>query len=63
VRIPIKEKVAVDQAIDVAILTKPRADKLVRVAKLVGGTTTVLARVLNGFRLSSDRSITYADPD
>ena len=50
-RIPIKEKVAVDQAIDVAILTKPRVDKLVRVAKLVGGTTTVLARVLNGFRL------------
>ena len=42
---------AADQAIDVAILTKPRADKLVRVAKLVGGTTTVLARVLNGFRL------------
>ena len=25
--------------------TKPRAEKLVRAAKLVGGTTTVLARV------------------
>jgi hypothetical protein len=31
--------------IDVAILTKPRAEKLVRSAKLVGGTATVLARV------------------
>jgi len=37
--------VAADEAIDVAILTKPRGDKLVRVAKLVGGTTTILARV------------------
>jgi molybdate transport system substrate-binding protein len=41
----VEEKVAADEAIDVAILTKPRAEKLVRVAKLVGGTTTVLARV------------------
>lgn len=41
----VEEKVAADDAIDVAILTKPRADKLVRAAKLVGGTTTVLARV------------------
>jgi len=28
--------------------TKPRAGKLVRAAKLVGGTTTVLARVPTG---------------
>jgi molybdate transport system substrate-binding protein len=33
---------------DVAILTKSRAEKLVRAAKLVGGTTTVLARVAVG---------------
>ena len=39
----VEEKVAADEAIDVAILTKPRADRLVRAAKLVGGTTTVLA--------------------
>src|SRR5215472_14258942 len=38
----LEEKVAADEAIDVAILTKPRADKLVRAAKLVGGTTAVL---------------------
>jgi molybdate transport system substrate-binding protein len=41
----VEEKVAADEAIDVAILTKPRAEKLVRAAKLVGGTATVLARV------------------
>jgi len=41
----VEEKVAADEAIDVAILTKPRADKLVRAAKLVGGTTAVLAGV------------------
>jgi molybdate transport system substrate-binding protein len=41
----VEEKVAADEAIDVAILTKPRAEKLVRFAKLVGGTATVLARV------------------
>jgi molybdate transport system substrate-binding protein len=41
----VEEKVAADEVIDVAILTKPRADKLVRAAKLVGGTTIVLARV------------------
>jgi len=39
----IEEKVAADDTIDVAILSKPRADKLVRVAKLVGGTATTLA--------------------
>src|SRR5277367_5899372 len=41
----VEEKVADDEPIDVAILTKPRAEKLVRAAKLVGGTTTVRARV------------------
>src|SRR5262249_30994801 len=41
----VEEKVAADEAIDVPILTKPRAEKLVRSAKLVGGTATVLARV------------------
>jgi molybdate transport system substrate-binding protein len=41
----VDEKVAADEAIDVVILTKPRADKLVRTAKLVGGTATELARV------------------
>jgi hypothetical protein len=41
----VADKVAAEEVIDVAILTKPRADKLVRAAKLVGGTTTVLARV------------------
>jgi ABC-type molybdate transport system substrate-binding protein len=37
----VEEKVAADEGIDVAILTNPRAEKLVRVAKLVGGTTTI----------------------
>src|SRR5215472_11661235 len=41
----VDEKVGADEPIDVAILTKPRADKLVRAAKLVGGTTAELARV------------------
>jgi molybdate transport system substrate-binding protein len=41
----VEEKVAGDDAIDVAILTRPRVDKLVRTAKLVGGSVTVLARV------------------
>src|SRR5215469_852549 len=41
----VEEKVAGDGAIDVAVLTKPRAEKLVRAAKLIGGTTTGLARV------------------
>src|SRR5205823_13339450 len=40
----VEEKVtAGEDAIDVAIQTKPRADKLVRGAKLVGGTATTLA--------------------
>jgi molybdate transport system substrate-binding protein len=41
----VEEKIAADEEIDVAILTKPRADKLVGKAKLVGGTSTMLARV------------------
>jgi molybdate transport system substrate-binding protein len=41
----VEEKIAADEEIDVAILTKPRADKLVGKAKLVGGTSTTLARV------------------
>jgi len=41
----VDEKVGADEPIDVAILTKPRADKLVRAAKLVGGTAMELARV------------------
>jgi molybdate transport system substrate-binding protein len=44
----VEKEVADDQPIDVAILTKPRAEKLVHTAKLVGGTTKVLARVLIG---------------
>src|SRR5205809_2481407 len=39
----IEEKVAAEDPIDVAILTKPQVDKLVRVAKLVGGSTATLA--------------------
>jgi molybdate transport system substrate-binding protein len=40
----IEQKVVAGDEIDVAILTKPRADKLVREAKIVGGTATTLAR-------------------
>jgi molybdate transport system substrate-binding protein len=40
----VEEKVTSDDTVDVAILTKPRADKLVKNAKLVGGTATPLAR-------------------
>ena len=40
----IEEKVAADEAIDVAISAKPGVDKLVRVAKLVGGSTVTLAQ-------------------
>ena len=39
----VAQKVAADDEIDVAILTKPRVDKLVREAKIVGGTTKTLA--------------------
>src|SRR3984893_4583579 len=38
----VEQKVAADDEIDVAILTKPRVDKLVREAKIVGGTTKTL---------------------
>jgi molybdate transport system substrate-binding protein len=41
----VEEKVVADEVIDVTILTKPRADKLVCAAELIGGTYTVLARV------------------
>jgi len=39
----IEKKVAAEDPIDVAILTKSQVDKLVRVAKLVGGSTANLA--------------------
>ena len=41
----VEQKVANGEAIDVAILTKPRAEKLVHAAKLASGTVKVLARV------------------
>jgi molybdate transport system substrate-binding protein len=41
----VEEKVNADEEIDVAILSKPRADKLVGKAKLVGGTSATLTRV------------------
>src|SRR5216683_6796861 len=40
----VEQKVAAGDEIDVAILTKPRLDKLVSGAKIVGGTTRTLAR-------------------
>src|SRR5207248_10246254 len=39
----VEQKVTADDEIDVAILTKPRVDKLVRDAKIVGGSTKTLA--------------------
>ena len=39
----VEEKVAADEPVDVAILTKPRVDELVRTAKLVGGSVATLA--------------------
>src|SRR6202035_624595 len=39
----VEQKVATDEEIDVAILSKPRLDKLVNGAKIVGGTTKTLA--------------------
>jgi molybdate transport system substrate-binding protein len=47
----VEEKVAADEPIDVAILTKPRADKLIRAAKLVGGSTETLASVPIGLAI------------
>jgi len=38
----VEQKVAADDEIDVAILTRPRVDKLVREAKIVGGTMKTL---------------------
>ena len=40
----VEQKVAADDAIDVAILTKPRVDGLVKKSKMVGGSVMVLAR-------------------
>src|SRR5271169_3603399 len=39
----VEQKVTADDEIDVAILTKPRVDKLVSEAKIVGGSTKTLA--------------------
>ncbi len=44
----VEKKVAADEDIDIAILTKPRAAKLVRTAKLVGGATATLAHAQIG---------------
>jgi molybdate transport system substrate-binding protein len=44
----IEKKVAADDEIDVVILTKPRVDKLVSAAKIVGGSTQTLARAQIG---------------
>jgi len=44
----IEKKVAAGDEIDVAILTKPRVDKLVSEAKIVGGSTRTLARAQIG---------------
>ena len=44
----IEKKVAAGDEIDVAILTKPRVDKLVTEAKIIGGTTQTLARAQIG---------------
>src|SRR6516162_390510 len=44
----IEKKVAAGDEIDVAILTKPRVEKLVTEAKIVGGSTQTLARAQIG---------------
>src|SRR5215813_6686789 len=44
----IEKKVSSGDEIDVAILTKPRVDKLVREAKIVGGSTQTLAHAQIG---------------
>lgn len=41
----VEEKVAAGDSVDVAIVTKPRMDKLVRSAKVTGGTVISLAQV------------------
>jgi ABC-type molybdate transport system substrate-binding protein len=40
----VEKKVASDETIDIAILTKPGADNLVKKARIVGGTAEVLAK-------------------
>ncbi len=40
----VEQKVAADDTIDVAILAKPGSDKLVAKARIVGGSTQVLAK-------------------
>src|SRR5215472_9485651 len=47
----IEKKVAAGDEIDVAILTKPRVDKLVSEAKIVGGSTQTLARAQIGLAI------------
>ena len=44
----VEQKVAASDEIDVAILTKPRLDKLVREAKIVGGSVKTLAQAQIG---------------
>jgi molybdate transport system substrate-binding protein len=44
----VEQKIAAGDEIDVAILTKPRLDKLVREAKIVGGSVKTLARAQIG---------------
>src|SRR5215831_9771371 len=44
----IEKKISAGDEIDVAILTKPRVDKLVREAKIVGGSTQTLAHAQIG---------------
>jgi molybdate transport system substrate-binding protein len=47
----IEQKVAADDEIDVAILTKPRIDKLANQAKIVGGSTKTLASAQIGLAI------------
>ncbi len=49
----VEQKVAAGDEIDVAILTKPRLDKLVSGAKIVGGTTRTLARAEIGLAVKN----------
>jgi molybdate transport system substrate-binding protein len=71
----IEKKVAAGDEIDVAILTKPRVDKLVSEAKIVGGSAQTLARAQKGaakpdissleaFKKAvlNAKSVAYADP-
>jgi molybdate transport system substrate-binding protein len=52
----IEKKVAADDEIDVAILSKPRVDKLVSEAKIVGGSTQTLARAQIGLAVTKGAS-------